>query len=104
TLLLVPLQSGGGVRIKIFQGMAMGKCIITTSVGVEGIDAKDEEHILIADTPEAFAAKIMTVVRQPERILQIGQAARQLNAAQYDRKQLLPDLLNRYQELLKSGK
>jgi len=104
TLLLVPLQSGGGVRIKIFQGMAMGKCIITTSVGVEGIDAKDEEHILIADTPEVFADKIMTVVRQPERILQIGKAARQLIAAQYDRKQLIPDLLNRYQELLKSGK
>ena len=102
TLLLVPLQSGGGVRIKIFQGMAMGKCIITTSVGVEGIDAKDGEHILIADTPEAFAEKIIASVRQPERILQIGKAARELIITQYDQQRLIPDLLNRYQELIEN--
>lgn len=104
TLLLVPLQSGGGVRIKIFQGMAMGKCIITTSIGVEGIEARDEEHILIADTPENFAEKIISVSQQPERILQIGKAARQLIHGQYDRKQLIADLIKRYRELLVNNK
>ncbi len=102
TLLLVPLQSGGGVRIKIFQGMAMGKCIITTGIGMEGIDARDGRHILLADAPATFAQKIIDVVRQPEQILRIGNAARKLIAEHYDQQQLIRDLLNRYQELLKS--
>jgi glycosyltransferase involved in cell wall biosynthesis len=60
-LAIVPLKVGGGMRIKIIELMAIGKSIISTSVGKEGIDVKDYEHLLIADTKESFVNKIMEV-------------------------------------------
>ena len=57
SFLLVPLQSGGGVRIKIFQGMAQGKVVITTPVGIEGIEATDGKEALLATTPRDLRRK-----------------------------------------------
>ncbi len=54
SIMIVPLFSGSGMRIKIIEGMALGKTIITTSIGTEGIDSTHNENILIADTPEDF--------------------------------------------------
>lgn len=99
SILLVPLLSGGGVRIKIFQGMAMGKTIVTTPVGLEGIEAKDGRDVLIADTAEAFALKIIEMVQHPEKILETGTHARRLIEEKYDRKKLIAALLDRYRQL-----
>ncbi|WP_118950700.1 glycosyltransferase family 4 protein [Taibaiella helva] len=99
SILVVPLLSGGGVRIKIFQGMAMGKTVITTPVGLEGIDAEDGVHVLLARTPEEFARRILEVVAQPEKIQELGAAARKLMEEQYDRKRLIAALLDRYAAL-----
>lgn len=99
SMLLVPLLSGGGVRIKIFQGMAMGKTIVTTPVGLEGIEARDGQDVLVAETPEAFARKIIGVVRQPGQLTAIGTAARRLIEEKYDRKKLIAALLDRYRRL-----
>lgn len=99
SILLVPLLSGGGVRIKIFQGMAMGKAIVTTPVGLEGIEARDGQEVWVADTPETFARKVIEAVRQPELIQQMGAAARKLMEEKYDRKKLIAALLDRYRQL-----
>lgn len=99
SMLLVPLLSGGGVRIKIFQGMAMGKTIVTTPVGLEGIEARDGVEVLLAATPEAFARKIIDTIRQPEQLHTIGAAARRLIEEKYDRKKLIAALLERYRQL-----
>ncbi|PSK94755.1 glycosyltransferase family 4 protein [Taibaiella chishuiensis] len=99
SMLLVPLLSGGGVRIKIFQGMAMGKTIVTTPVGLEGIEARDGQDVLVAETPEAFARKIIGVVREPGQLTAIGTAARRLIEEKYDRKKLIAALLDRYRRL-----
>lgn len=100
SILVVPLLSGGGVRIKIFQAMAMGKTVITTSIGVEGITAENNKEVFIADTPEDFAWKIIEVVQQPGLIQQTGIAARKLIQEKYNRPLLIKDLLERYQSLL----
>jgi glycosyltransferase involved in cell wall biosynthesis len=100
SVLVVPLLSGGGVRIKIFQAMAMGKTVITTSIGVEGIAAENNKEVFIADTPEEFARKIIEIVQQPDLIRQTGSAARKLITEKYNRPLLIKDLLERYQRLL----
>jgi len=99
SILVVPLLSGGGVRIKIFQAMAMGKAIVTTSQGLEGIEALDGREVWVADTPESFAGKIISLVERPERVRETGIAARRLIASRYDRRQLIAALLDRYREL-----
>ena len=53
-IMIVPLLSGSGIRIKIIEGMALGKTIITTSIGAEGLDINDGVNILIANTPQEF--------------------------------------------------
>lgn len=102
-ILVVPLQSGGGVRIKIYQAMAMGKAIVTTPVGMEGIEAEDGRHLLVASTPEAFVDKVESLARHPERVAELGRNARQLIEQKYDRKLLIRRLLDRY-ALLLAGK
>ncbi len=100
SILLVPLLSGGGVRIKIFQGMAMGKTVVTTPLGLEGIDAQDGQEVWIADTPQAFADKIIAAVRNPETVLHTGTNARKLIEEKYDRRKLIAALLDRYRQLI----
>ncbi len=58
-IMIVPLLSGGGIRIKIVEGLAMGKTIVSTSIGAEGIPVKNGKHILLGDTPEDFAMQII---------------------------------------------
>ncbi|MCU0489980.1 MAG: glycosyltransferase family 4 protein [Chloroflexaceae bacterium] len=60
--LVVPLRSGGGTRLKIMEGLSFGVPTVSTSVGAEGISVVDGEHILLGDTPEAFAAHIVRVL------------------------------------------
>lgn len=55
---VVPLRAGGGTRLKILEAFAMGRPVVSTRLGAAGIDAKDGEHLLLADTPDAIAATI----------------------------------------------
>jgi polysaccharide biosynthesis protein PslH len=60
---VVPLRIGGGTRLEILDAWAMGKAVVSTSVGCEGLDAVDGQNILIRDEPAAFAAAVMMVLR-----------------------------------------
>ena len=60
-VLVVPLQIGSGIRIKILEFLAWGAVIVSTDIGKEGIDIKDSEHLLIANTPQEFVDKISLV-------------------------------------------
>ena len=60
---IVPLRIGGGTRLKILNAWAMGKPVVTTSVGCEGLHALDDDNILIRDDPRAFAAAILAVLQ-----------------------------------------
>jgi len=59
---VVPTRIGGGTRLKILDAWAMGKAVVSTSIGCEGLDAVDGENILIRDTPAAFAAAVLAVL------------------------------------------
>lgn len=60
--LVVPIRSGSGMRVKILDGLARGLPVVTTPIGGEGIEARDGEHWLVADGPDAFAASVVRVV------------------------------------------
>lgn len=98
-VMIVPLLSGSGMRVKIIEAMAMGKAVITTSVGAEGIDCEEGKHILIADTAIVFREKMHYLLKHPEQIIQIGEAARRLVEEKYDNKKVMDNLIDFYHHL-----
>lgn len=60
---IVPLRIGGGTRLKIYEAMAAGKAVVSTSVGAEGLDVHDGQDIILADSPREFAASILNILR-----------------------------------------
>ena len=84
--------------MKIIEAMSVGKVVITTTVGASGIEYTDGEHLLIADTPEQFAAKIKRCLEDEDYCRHVGEAARRLIAEQYNSKRLTEDLLKFYNE------
>ena len=97
---VVPLLSGSGIRVKIIEAMSIGKTVITTTVGAQGIDYTDGENILIADTPEQFARQIKRCLDDDAFCSRVGEAAAQLVADQYDRKKLAEELIEFYNKRL----
>ena len=83
-IMLVPLLAGSGVRIKIIEGMAMGKPIITTSVGIEGIECNFEKDVLVADSIELFADAVCRVLKDKKLKQNLGQSARKFVKDNYD--------------------
>ncbi len=64
-VVVVPLRMGGGTRLKVLEGLAMKKPMVSTSLGCEGIDVKHEEHLLIADEPARFAEAVLRIMDAP---------------------------------------
>jgi sugar transferase (PEP-CTERM/EpsH1 system associated) len=81
---VVPLRIGGGTRLKIFEAMAMGKAVVSTGIGAEGLPVRDGEHLLLADEPRAFAGAVVALLRDVDRRRQIEAAARALMVERYD--------------------
>jgi len=82
-VVVVPLRLGGGTRLKIVEAMAMGKAIVSTSLGAEGIEAVPGSDILIEDEPAAFADAVSRLLAEPSLVARIGQSARQLAVDRY---------------------
>jgi len=80
---VVPLRLGGGTRLKIVEAMAMGKAIVSTTLGAEGIEAVPGRDILIADQPVAFADAVNRLLAEPGLAERIGQSARRLAVDRY---------------------
>ncbi len=79
----VPVRMGGGTRLKVVEGLAMGKAIVSTRLGCEGIAVTDGDHLLIADSPEEFSARIVELFESPERRQALADAGRRLAADEY---------------------
>jgi glycosyltransferase involved in cell wall biosynthesis len=75
---VVPLLVGGGTRIKIFEAMASGKAIVSTTIGAEGLPIRHGENILLADDPQAFADSVTELLHDTRRRKDLGRAARSL--------------------------
>jgi glycosyltransferase involved in cell wall biosynthesis len=80
---VVPLRLGGGTRLKIVEGMAMGKAIVSTTLGAEGIEAVPGRDLLVEDRPVAFADAVNRLLADPDSAARIGQSARQLAVERY---------------------
>jgi glycosyltransferase involved in cell wall biosynthesis len=87
---LVPLRIGGGTRLKVLEAMAMGKAIVSTTLGCEGFDLVPGQELAIADTPAAFASTVLTLLRDPEHRARLGDAARRFAGARYDWRSIVP--------------
>lgn len=74
---IIPLRIGGGTRIKAYEAMAMGKAVVSTGVGVEGLPVKDREHLILADDAPQFAEAVINLLRNPQRRRELGMAARE---------------------------
>jgi len=80
---VVPLRSGSGTRIKIFEAMAMGKAVVSTTLGAEGLPVTHGENIILADDPAEFAREVVKLLRDSRRRASIGKSARQLVEENY---------------------
>lgn len=81
---VVPLRQGGGTRLKILEAMALGTPVVSTRKGAEGLAVSDGEHLLLADTPEEFAACTVAVLTDASLAAHLARNARRLVESQYD--------------------
>ena len=100
---IVPLRIGGGTRLKIFEAMAMGKAVVSTSVGAEGLAVRSGENIVLADTPNDFAQAVISLLRDPGRRQQLGAAARTLVQEHYSWTIVANDFARALQEVIISS-
>jgi glycosyltransferase involved in cell wall biosynthesis len=99
-IMIVPLLSGSGMRVKIIEGMALGRIVITTTVGAEGIDCEDGKNILIANSPDQFYDHIKKVIEDSEFAKSISINARKLVEEKYNNTQIIQQLLDFYRQLI----
>lgn len=83
-IMVVPLLSGSGIRIKILEGMALGKAIVSTPLGATGINCTHDKNILIGDTQAELATHLVILLNDNAKRSILGQNARQLIEDQYD--------------------
>ncbi len=93
---VVPLRVGGGTRLKVLDAMAMGKALVSTTIGCEGLDVRPNEHLVVADTPVQFAEQVVRLLNDPERRDDLGRAARQLVEQRYSWLTIGGELLSAY--------
>lgn len=84
SVFIVPLRIGGGTRIKIFEAMAAGIPVVSTTIGAEGLRVEDGRHLLLANDASTFVQSVITLLRNPDRALQIAGAAKTLVMEKYD--------------------
>ena len=97
---VVPLKSGSGIRLKILEAMAAGKLVVSTTIGAQGIDYVDREHLLIADTPSEFSTLFQKLNNNQIEFTSIVKNARKLIEDNYSTKALAKKQLLFYQSLM----
>jgi len=95
-LMIVPLLSGSDMRAKILEGMGLGKVILSTSIGLEGIDATHRKEVLVANTPDQFLENLTFALSSPGQLAAIGHQARQFVFQQYESQTIAKRLLETY--------
>jgi len=96
---IAPLFSGSGIRIKIIESMALGRTVISTSIGAEGINYTNGKNIMIADDKESFLEAAATLYSDPEKSKKIGKNARDLILQQHNNKLLVKQMVDFYREV-----
>lgn len=92
-IMIIPLLSGSGMRIKAIEAMAAGRPIVSTSIGMEGIGGTDREHFHIADTKETFASRVIEMLSNAAEAEAIGQRSREFVLERFENQCLVDRLL-----------
>ena len=96
---VIPVRAGGGMRVRILEAFARAAPVVTTTVGVEGIDARSGVEVLIADSPEEFAGAVVSVLNDKDLRERLSANGRRLVEEKYDWKVVLKELENVYRKL-----
>ncbi len=100
-IMVVPLLSGSGIRIKIVEAMALGRVVITTTIGAEGLDVQDGKHLFIANTPEEFVMVINKCVAMPDLCTIISENARHYVSVNHNNSVISKKISEFYHEITK---
>jgi sugar transferase (PEP-CTERM/EpsH1 system associated) len=96
---VVPLRAGAGTRLKILEAMAMGRPVVSTTLGAEGLDVVHGANVLLADTPVDFASAVDSVLASPTLARRLADAGRRLVVERYDWQRCLAALDDVYERL-----
>jgi glycosyltransferase involved in cell wall biosynthesis len=83
-LMVVAVRAGGGMRVRILEAFAQAMPVVTTTVGLEGIEARPGEDVLVADGPQAFAEAVVRLLRDPQLQARLAASGRRLAEQRYD--------------------
>lgn len=100
---VVPIRVGGGTRLKILDAWALGKAVVSTSIGCEGLDAVDGENILIADTPAAIAGAVLKLLTDERLRTRLEHNARRTAVQTYSWNVVGRRIRSAYTEILDRG-
>jgi glycosyltransferase involved in cell wall biosynthesis len=100
TAYVAPLTTGAGTRTKLLEAMAAALPIVTSSLGIEGIEAIPNREVIIADEPRSFVAAVERLLQHPEERRRLGRAARRLVETCYDWSRCLAPLEPLYTGLI----
>lgn len=103
-VMVVPIFAGSGIRIKILEAMSLGRVVITTSIGMEGIPAKHMQEVIIANSVEDFMQSIQYCTENPHQLPKIGDRAQKFVQNHFDSQKLGLKLHNTYKKVLLSHK
>ncbi len=91
---LVPIRQGGGTRLKVLEAMALGTPVVATTKGAEGLDLRPDTHLLVANTPESYAAAVTRLLHEPGLRQRLAASAYQVISQKYDWAATLPRFLD----------
>jgi glycosyltransferase involved in cell wall biosynthesis len=96
---VVPLRVGGGTRLKILDAWAMGRAVVSTSIGCEGLAAVDGKNIMIRDDPQSFATAVVQILENPDLQQALGRSARDTAESNYSWDAIGRDMLRQYAQV-----
>ena len=103
TIAVAPLRAGGGSRLKILEAMALGRAVVSTRIGAEGLAVEDGKHLLLADTEEDFAHAVSRLLEDEAARARLAAAARALVVERYDWETIAAGQRRLYAELTAAG-
>jgi sugar transferase (PEP-CTERM/EpsH1 system associated) len=99
TVAIAPLLIGSGTRLKILEALAMGKAMVSTSQGAEGLAVTSGEHLIVADQPEVFAQSVVDLLQNAEQRTALASAGRVLAETEYSWKRCGDDLIHALEKI-----
>jgi glycosyltransferase involved in cell wall biosynthesis len=98
---IAPLLIGSGTRLKILEALAMGKAVVSTSLGCEGLAVVSGKHLIVADQPAALAQSIVDLLRNAEQRTALGRAGRALVETEYSWKRCGDDVIGALEKIMR---